>query len=221
MSGIDQSSRQIADIIGVIDEIAFQTNLLALNAAVEAARAGEQGRGFAVVASKVCNLDQRSASALKEIKALINDSVQRVAAGSKLVDGSGATLLEIVASVKKISDIIGEIAVASEEQSSGLSQVNTAVTQMDQMTQQNAALVEQAAAASESMDEESRALLELVQLFQLGGTSTANMAVEERRSTARPWSGNAAPKPTVKASPKAIPRAAAGGARGDDVWDEF
>jgi methyl-accepting chemotaxis protein len=220
MSGINQSSRQIADIIGVIDEIAFQTNLLALNAAVEAARAGEQGRGFAVVASEVRNLAQRSASAAKEIKALISDSVQRVAEGSKLVDESGATLQDIVAAVKKVSDIIGEIAVASEEQSSGISQVNTAVTQMDQMTQQNAALVEEAAAASESMDEESRALIELVQFFQVGASASTAVANNERRSTARPWSASSVPKPTVKAAPKAAARAASG-ARGDDVWDEF
>ena len=224
MSGINRSSRKIADIIGVIDEIAFQTNLLALNAAVEAARAGEQGRGFAVVASEVRNLAQRSASAAKEIKALISDSVQRVAEGSKLVDESGATLQEIVSSVKKVSDIIGEIAVASEEQSSGISQVNTAITQMDQMTQQNAALVEEAAAASESMDEESRALIELVQFFQLGGNPHAHTTVSERRSAARPWSGDSVAKPSVtspKAAPKAVVRAASGGARGDDAWDEF
>ena len=221
MSGINQSSRQIADIIGVIDEIAFQTNLLALNAAVEAARAGEQGRGFAVVASEVRNLAQRSASAAKEIKALISDSVQRVAEGSKLVDESGATLQEIMTSVKKVSDIIGEIAVASEEQSSGISQVNTAVTQMDQMTQQNAALVEEAAAASESMDEESRALMELVQFFQLGNNPNTATAASERRLATRPWSGNSGAKPTVKAAPKALARAANGSAHGDDVWDEF
>ena len=221
MSGINQSSRKIADIIGVIDEIAFQTNLLALNAAVEAARAGEQGRGFAVVASEVRNLAQRSASAAKEIKALISDSVQRVAEGSKLVDDSGATLQQIVSSVKKVSDIIGEIAVASEEQSSGISQVNTAVTQMDQMTQQNAALVEEAAAASESMDEESRALIELVQFFHLGSNPHTHTTVSEGRNAARPWSGDSAVKPSIRAAPKAVVRAARGGARGDDVWDEF
>jgi methyl-accepting chemotaxis protein len=224
MSAINQSSRQIADIIGVIDEIAFQTNLLALNAAVEAARAGEQGRGFAVVASEVRNLAQRSATAAKEIKALISDSVQKVSEGSKLVDESGSTLSEIVTSVKKVSDIIAEIAVASEEQSSGISQVNTAVTQMDQMTQQNAALVEEAAAASESMDEESRALIELMQFFNIGDGSVMSGAAPrtERRGAERPWSGNASAKPTVKsAAPAPAARVASGGSRDDNVWEEF
>ena len=220
MGAINESSKKIADIIGVIDEIAFQTNLLALNAAVEAARAGEQGRGFAVVASEVRNLAQRSASAAKEIKSLINDSVQKVTEGSKLVDASGATLNEIVNSVKKVSDIIGEIAVASEEQSSGITQVNQAVTQMDQMTQQNAALVEEAAAASESMDEESRSLLDLMQFFNVGDLapaqgSRAPAPVVERRSADRPWSDQPAQGKAAPAAPPA--RAAAGG----DVWEEF
>ncbi|MGE3564953.1 MAG: methyl-accepting chemotaxis protein [Gammaproteobacteria bacterium] len=224
MSEINESSKKIADIIGVIDEIAFQTNLLALNAAVEAARAGEQGRGFAVVASEVRNLAQRSASAAKEIKALINDSVQKVTEGSKLVDESGATLTEIVNSVKKVSDIIGEIAVASEEQSSGISQVNQAVTQMDQMTQQNAALVEEAAAASESMDEESRSLLELMQFFNTGEGMTlsaapaGNRPAVERRSADRPWNDQQqAGRPAQRAAKPAAKAAAAGG----DVWEEF
>lgn len=171
MGEINQSSKKIADIIGVIDEIAFQTNLLALNAAVEAARAGEQGRGFAVVASEVRNLAQRSAEAAKEIKALISDSVQKVEEGSRLVNESGTTLDEIVNSAKKVSDIIAEIAAASEEQSSGISQVNKAVAQMDQMTQQNAALVEEAAAASESMDEQSKGLNKLMEFFNVSGQS--------------------------------------------------
>ncbi|MBX9606476.1 MAG: PAS domain S-box protein [Gammaproteobacteria bacterium] len=218
MSAINQSSRKIADIIGVIDEIAFQTNLLALNAAVEAARAGEQGRGFAVVASEVRNLAQRSASAAKEIKALINDSVGKVAEGSRLVDESGRTLTTIVAAVRKVSDIIADIAVASEEQSSGISQVNTAVTQMDQMTQQNAALVEQAAAAAESMDEESRGLIELVQFFDLGGDNGA--ARVERRSADRPWTGKSAPSVRV-ASGAAPMKSARAAAAGGDVWEEF
>ena len=155
------------DIIGVIDEIAFQTNLLALNAAVEAARAGEQGRGFAVVATEVRNLAQRSAQAAKEIKSLINDSVERIGEGSKLVDASGQALQEIVESVKKVSDIIAEIAAASEEQSTGLDQINKAISQLDDVTQQNAALVEEAAASSESLDEYSRELLDMMSTFQL------------------------------------------------------
>ena len=216
MSGINESSRKIADIIGVIDEIAFQTNLLALNAAVEAARAGEQGRGFAVVASEVRNLAQRSATAAKEIKALINDSVQRVSEGSRLVDESGRTLHEIVSAAKKVSDIIADIALASQEQSSGIAQVNTAVTQMDQMTQQNAALVEQAAAASESMDQESRALLEVMRFFSVGDVAAIAPAVE-RRSMNRPWSGQAAPAATPAPAPR--PRAAVG--MDDDAWAEF
>ncbi len=154
MSGINTSSNKIADIIGVIDEIAFQTNLLALNAAVEAARAGEQGRGFAVVASEVRSLAGRSATAAKEIKALIQDSVSRVSEGSRLVDESGRTLDGIVTAVKKVSTIVAEIASASREQSIGIDQVNKAVMQMDEGTQQNAALVEQAAASSESIVEQ-------------------------------------------------------------------
>ena len=158
MGGINEASRRIADIISVIDDIAFQTNLLALNAAVEAARAGEQGRGFAVVASEVRNLAQRSAAAAREIKGLIQDSERRVEEGSTLVLQSGQTLEEIVAAVKKASDIVAEIAAASREQSAGIEQVNKAVVQLDELTQQNAALVEQAAAASESMADQARAL---------------------------------------------------------------
>ena len=166
MSEINVSSRKIADIIGVIDEIAFQTNLLALNAAVEAARAGEQGRGFAVVASEVRNLAQRSASAAKEIKDLIKDSVDKVKVGSQLVDESGKTLAEIMESVKKVTDIVAEIAAASEEQSVGIEQVNNAVAQMDSVTQQNAALVEQATAASKSMEQQSATLVTQIGYFR-------------------------------------------------------
>jgi methyl-accepting chemotaxis protein len=168
MSGINESAKKIADIIGVIDEIAFQTNLLALNAAVEAARAGEQGRGFAVVASEVRHLAGRSATAAKEIKALIEDSVRKVADGSGLVTKSGRTLGEIVISVKKVSDIVAEIAAASREQSLGIEQVNRAVVQMDELTQQNAALVEQATAASQAMAAQVRELNEMLERYELG-----------------------------------------------------
>ena len=167
MTGISESSMKIADIIGVIDSIAFQTNILALNAAVEAARAGEQGRGFAVVAAEVRNLAQRSAAAAREIKGLIGDSVAKVEAGTRLVDAAGQTMEEIVESVKKVSDLIAEIAAASQEQSSGIAQVNTAVTQMDQVVQQNASLVEEATAATESMKDQAGSLLEMVARFKL------------------------------------------------------
>ncbi|MGE3539902.1 MAG: methyl-accepting chemotaxis protein [Candidatus Tectimicrobiota bacterium] len=166
MTQINSSSKKIADIIGVIDSIAFQTNLLALNAAVEAARAGEQGRGFAVVAAEVRKLAQRSADAAKEIKTLISDSVEKVSDGTRLVDESGKTLEEIVTAVKKVSDIIAEIASASQEQAAGIDQVNKAITQMDEVTQQNASLVEQMAAASESLDEQARGLNELMEFFK-------------------------------------------------------
>ncbi|MDP2028116.1 MAG: methyl-accepting chemotaxis protein [Thiobacillus sp.] len=171
MASIKDSSRKIADIIGVIDGIAFQTNILALNAAVEAARAGEQGRGFAVVASEVRNLAQRSAGAAKEIKSLIEDSVSQVDAGGKLVDEAGKTMGEIVTSVKRVTDIMSEIAAASQEQSAGIEQVNQAITQMDDVTQQNAALVEQAAAAAMSLQEQAGNLAEAVSVFKLDGMS--------------------------------------------------
>ncbi|MFT3906358.1 MAG: methyl-accepting chemotaxis protein [Steroidobacteraceae bacterium] len=168
MGEITKASHRISDIIGVIDEIAFQTNLLALNAAVEAARAGEQGRGFAVVASEVRSLAQRSATAAREIKELIGESVQRVAAGSRLVNESGQTLDDIVLAVKKLTDIVGEITVASREQAAGIEQVNGAVTQMDQNTQQNAALVEESSAASASLEDQACMLLREVEFFSFG-----------------------------------------------------
>ena len=167
MKGINESSRKIADIISVIDGIAFQTNILALNAAVEAARAGEQGRGFAVVASEVRNLAGRSAEAAKEIKLLIGASVDRVEQGTALVDKAGATMAEVVGSIKRVTDIMGEISSASSEQSAGVSQVGEAVTQMDQATQQNAALVEESAAAADSMKSQAQQLVQAVALFRL------------------------------------------------------
>jgi methyl-accepting chemotaxis protein len=167
MSSIHQSSRKIADIIGVIDGIAFQTNILALNAAVEAARAGEQGRGFAVVASEVRLLASRSAQAAKEIKALIDDSVSQVDNGSRLVSKTGETMGEVVSSVQRVNDIIAEISTATSEQSNGISQINSAVSQLDQMTQQNAALVEQGSAAAESLREQAQRLTTVVSSFRL------------------------------------------------------
>ncbi|ARP90926.1 methyl-accepting chemotaxis protein [Bordetella genomosp. 9] len=167
MQEISGSSRKISEIVSVIDGIAFQTNILALNAAVEAARAGEQGKGFAVVAGEVRSLAQRSAQAAKEIKALIEDSVSKVGAGSQQVERAGATMQEIVASVKRVTDIMGEISAASEEQSSGIDQVNRAVSQMDEVTQQNAALVEEAAAAAGSLQEQAQRLAEAVAVFKI------------------------------------------------------
>jgi methyl-accepting chemotaxis protein len=227
MNGISESSRKIADIIGVIDAIAFQTNILALNAAVEAARAGEQGRGFAVVAAEVRNLAQRSAAAAKEIKTLIGDSADKVQAGTKLVDAAGQTMEEIVGSVKKVSDLIAEIAAASQEQSSGIGQVNTAVTQMDQVVQQNASLVEEATAATESMKEQAASLLQLVSRFKLGGEqdedATTLQAAMPRPAPAR----RAAPAPIKVRSERAklISGFASLGAphklSGNGEWKEF
>jgi methyl-accepting chemotaxis protein-1 (serine sensor receptor) len=181
MGGISEASRKIADIIGVIDGIAFQTNILALNAAVEAARAGEQGRGFAVVAAEVRTLAQRSAAAAKEIKLLIGDSAAKVDSGTRLVDNAGKTMQDIVDAVKQVNDLVAEIAAASQEQSSGIEQVNTAVTQMDQVVQQNASLVEEATAATQSMDAQARALLEVVSRFRLSGGSAAPVVLEPVR----------------------------------------
>lgn len=227
MGEISHSSKRIADIINVIDEIAFQTNLLALNAAVEAARAGEQGRGFAVVATEVRNLAQRSATAAKEIKDLINDAVTTVTAGTELVDESGQSLQEIVASVKRVADIVAEISAASEEQASGIDQVNLAVTQMDATTQQNAALVEEAAAASKGMEQQAQLLLEKVSFF----STTANHSTQALpaspspkmspapRASVRSMPTHKASKPVRRPAPAPRPMAKASG--DDSSWQEF
>ncbi|MDM7943344.1 MAG: methyl-accepting chemotaxis protein [Hydrogenophaga sp.] len=199
MDEINHSSKKISDIIGVIDGIAFQTNILALNAAVEAARAGEQGRGFAVVAGEVRNLAQRSAEAAKEIKNLIGASVDRVEAGSRLVADAGQTMSEIVGSVQRVSDIIGEITAAAGEQSDGIGQVNVAVTQLDQMTQQNAALVEESAAAAESLKDQASRLTEVIKIFRIDATQAysapASVAVAKPASTFKPAHKPASLKP--------------------------
>jgi methyl-accepting chemotaxis protein len=185
MQDIQQASAQISDIVGLIDEIAFQTNLLALNAAVEAAHAGEHGRGFAVVADEVRNLAQRSARAAKEIKTLIGDSVEKVQAGSQLVDESGKALAGIIGSVKKVVDIVDEIAAASQEQAGGIEQVNRAVMQMDEATQQNAALVEEAAAAARAMQEQADRLHAQVGFFRVHGAVQGTHAAPRSAGLAR------------------------------------
>jgi len=240
MQGITESSRKIADIIGVIDGIAFQTNILALNAAVEAARAGEQGRGFAVVASEVRSLAQRSAQAAKEIKDLIEVSVTRVDSGSDLVQRAGQTMGEVVDAVQRMTDIMGEISSATEEQSSGIGQVNMAIAQMDQTTQQNAALVEQAAAAAGSLEEQARRLKDAVAFFQadeVAPVSAPAFASRPRASAAKPVARSAPRVATKPAAPVRKPAAtitrtlpATGGAKpaapkaaaGDDGdWETF
>ena len=239
MGAIKESSRKIVDIIGVIDGIAFQTNILALNAAVEAARAGEQGRGFAVVAAEVRNLAQRSAGAAKEIKALIGNSVEKVDAGSRLVDEAGKTMGDIVTSVKHVADIMGEITAASQEQSSGIEEIGHAISQMDDMTQRNAALVEEAAAAAESMREQSVRLTEAVAVFKLHGvvqmeglalTQNVNPPVQTQTQAAPPVK----PPVVLKPAPMARTKPASGGGtlqpgvkprspvvHASDDWEEF
>jgi methyl-accepting chemotaxis protein-1 (serine sensor receptor) len=209
MKGINDSSRRIADIISVIDGIAFQTNILALNAAVEAARAGEQGRGFAVVAAEVRNLAQRSAEAAKEIKGLITASVERVEQGTALVDQAGTTMSEVVSSIKRVTDIMGEISAASTEQSAGVAQVGEAVSQMDQATQQNAALVEQSAAAAESLKQQALQLVQAVAVFK-SSAGGAGFGMQAQAHTPVP---GAAPVATVEVSYPAVERRGPGRAK--------
>jgi methyl-accepting chemotaxis protein len=236
MKGINDSSKKIADIISVIDGIAFQTNILALNAAVEAARAGEQGRGFAVVASEVRNLAGRSAEAAKEIKQLITASVERVEHGTALVDQAGETMTEVVGAIQRVTDIMGEISAASIEQSAGVSQVGEAVSQMDQVTQQNAALVEESAAAAESLKSQARALVQAVAFFNLDvqtaapGVAAASggapvLATTERRGSnratnvSRPRFGSTAS--TKARSKDSTPLPVATARTGTDDWESF
>jgi methyl-accepting chemotaxis protein len=219
MGDIQDSSKKIADIIGVIDSIAFQTNILALNAAVEAARAGEQGRGFAVVATEVRNLAQRSATAAKEIKGLIAESVDKVDGGAKLVNQAGEAMDEVVTSFQQVANLVTEISGASREQSSGIEQVTQAVSQMDEVTQQNAALVEEAAAAAESLEEQARGLVQSVSMFRLpGGGGTHLPAVALRDATPKRL-GKPAGKP-AKTAAKQLAQAKHAG-QAEDEWEEF
>jgi methyl-accepting chemotaxis protein len=231
MGSITESSKKIVDIIAVIDGIAFQTNILALNAAVEAARAGEQGRGFAVVASEVRSLAQRSASAAKEIKTLINDSVSKVKEGSNLVEQAGVTMEEVVSSIRNVTNIMGEITAASQEQSNGIEQVNQAIMQMDETTQQNAALVEEAAAAAKSMQDQAANLARVVSVFQTPEGAGAGAGAGTARPTSAPRSAPARRLPAPMARPAAKPKAkpaarpatkpAAPQATQHDGWEEF
>ena len=224
MGSINESAKKIVDIIGVIDGIAFQTNILALNAAVEAARAGEQGRGFAVVASEVRSLAQRSAQAAKEIKVLIDNSVEKVDAGSRLVDQAGVTMQEVVESIRRVTDIMGEISAASAEQTSGIEQVQQAVTQMDETTQQNAALVEEAAAAAESLREQADKLTQVVSVFKLDGMRAVGAAAisvppAKPKAAVMPVARKSTSVTRTPAEPLQAKRIASAGS-GDD-WEEF
>jgi methyl-accepting chemotaxis protein len=212
MSAINSSAKKIEDIISVIDGIAFQTNILALNAAVEAARAGEQGRGFAVVAGEVRNLAQRSASAAKEIKELISDSVSKTAEGTTQVEQAGKTMAEIVSSVQRVTDIMGEISAASSEQSAGIDQVNHAITSMDEVTQQNAALVEEAAAAAESLLDQANQLSDAVSVFKLNSSTSVASRGKSSYST-KPMI-----RPVIKSSPTKVTLKTG---TDDASWEEF
>jgi methyl-accepting chemotaxis protein len=222
MGAINGSAKKIVDIIAVIDGIAFQTNILALNAAVEAARAGEHGRGFAVVASEVRGLAQRSATAAKEIKTLIDDSVEQVDAGSLLVNKAGATMQDVVTAIRRVTDLMGEISAASQEQTAGIEQVQHAVTQMDQTTQQNAALVEEAAAAAQALQKQAGTLAQVVGVFKLGNASEA-AAMGPAGPDRKAISMTAKPPGVARASgsPRQVKRLTGAGTGTGGDWEEF
>jgi len=220
MGSINESSNKIVDIIAVIDGIAFQTNILALNAAVEAARAGEQGRGFAVVASEVRNLAQRSAAAAKEIKQLIDDSVSKVESGAKLVNQAGTTMKDIVTSIQRVTDIMGEITSATQEQTAGLEQIHHAITEMDTITQQNVALVEEAASASAALQDQASSLSRVVSVFQIDAQRRAPSAASQARAVIQAVRSKPAPaKPALREPKSAPPKKVVNSQAGD--WEEF